>query len=118
MSRILVGAATMFALVASPAVAQTEPVPTPPCPTSEQYQTVGLAGKLLIANHLLLPRLTERIVTRLIERDQITPGPSGATSGNLFAPMAEGAGPTGGWRPRRGARAGWAGMVAALLGAR
>jgi hypothetical protein len=44
----------VMALVATPAEAQ-EPVPTPPCPTSEEYPTLGLTGKHEDVDSPLLP---------------------------------------------------------------
>ena len=55
MRRSLVGAVMLIALIASPVAAQTEPVPTPPCPTSTEYPTVGLAGKHEDVDAPLLP---------------------------------------------------------------
>jgi hypothetical protein len=47
--------ATSLALAAFPAAAQTEPVPTPPCPTSTEYPTLGLTGKHEEVDAPLLP---------------------------------------------------------------
>ena len=55
MSRSLVGAVMLIAVIVSPAVAQTEPVPTPPCATSADYPTVGLGGKHEDVDSPLLP---------------------------------------------------------------
>jgi hypothetical protein len=55
-SRVVVGvAAVALALTVSPAVAQEEPVPTPPCPTSAEYPTLGLDGKHEDVDSPLLP---------------------------------------------------------------
>jgi hypothetical protein len=48
-------AAVVLALAVTPAAAQTEPVPTPPCPTSTEYPTLGLAGKHEDVDSPLLP---------------------------------------------------------------
>lgn len=54
--RILIGlTAAVLALAVTPAAAQTEPVPTPPCPTSADYPTVGLAGKKEDVDSPLIP---------------------------------------------------------------
>ena len=45
MSRHLATALVAIALGAAPAAAQTTPEPTPPCPSSEQFTTLGIAGK-------------------------------------------------------------------------
>ena len=60
MSRIFATAVVLLALVAAPAAAQTEPVPTPPCPTSDKYTTVGLAGKDEAVDPLFLPSAGSR----------------------------------------------------------
>jgi len=45
MRRILILTVAALALSAVPATAQEEPEPTPPCPTSEEFTTLGLEGK-------------------------------------------------------------------------
>ena len=55
MNRSVIGAVMLVALIVSPAVAQTEPVPTPPCATSSEYATVGLAGKHEDVDSPLIP---------------------------------------------------------------
>ena len=45
MPRILILTVAALAMSAVPATAQEEPLPTPPCPTSEQFATLGLDGK-------------------------------------------------------------------------
>ncbi|MGH2691532.1 MAG: hypothetical protein ACRDHM_03420 [Actinomycetota bacterium] len=55
MNKLLIGAVVALALVATPAVAQTEPVPTPPCPVSSEYPTLGLGGKHEDVDSPLLP---------------------------------------------------------------
>src|SRR5687768_2584644 len=43
MRKALLPAIAMIALMAAPATAQT-PEPTPPCPTSTEFPTLGIAG--------------------------------------------------------------------------
>ncbi|MGH2692587.1 MAG: hypothetical protein ACRDHM_08810 [Actinomycetota bacterium] len=45
MSKHFVTALVLIALGTAPAAAQTTPEPTQPCPTSEQFGTLGIAGK-------------------------------------------------------------------------
>lgn len=45
MRRLLILTLSALALSAIPAAAQEEPLPTPPCPTSEEFATLGLTGK-------------------------------------------------------------------------
>jgi NADP-dependent 3-hydroxy acid dehydrogenase YdfG len=78
---------------------------------------VGSAGRLMATFHRVTPRLVERLVARLIERDHLEATPAPDTSGNLFDVMPEGADIDGGWKPRRGEHAGWRGAIGALLGA-
>jgi NAD(P)-dependent dehydrogenase (short-subunit alcohol dehydrogenase family) len=65
---------------------------------------VGGAGRLLSLPQTLLPGLTERLLATVVEkqhlrRDRSVP----PTPGNLFEPMAEGTGVSGGWREPGGA---------------
>ncbi|MGH2692017.1 MAG: hypothetical protein ACRDHM_05895 [Actinomycetota bacterium] len=55
MNKLFIGAVAVLALIATPAAAQTEPVPTPPCAVSEEYPTVGLDGKHEDVDSPLLP---------------------------------------------------------------
>jgi hypothetical protein len=48
-------AVVALALAVSPAAAQEEPIPTPPCPTSAEYPTLGLDGKHEDVDSPLLP---------------------------------------------------------------
>lgn len=52
--------AVVLALAVTPAAAQEEPVPTPPCPTSEQYATVGPEGMTEDVDSPPLPSLGQR----------------------------------------------------------
>ncbi len=67
---------------------------------------VGAAGRAMLFNKRWLPGLTERMMARQVERTHLTLVPAEDTHGNLFRPMAEGTGISGGWRqqalPRNG----------------
>ncbi len=77
---------------------------------------VGNVARLMWMQFLVAPRMTERQIAVMMDRlhvyqDKHPP----ATSGNLFEPMAEGAGASGGWGGRRGEqrrRIATAGMMA------
>lgn len=55
MRKALIPAIALLALFSTPAFAQTDPIPTPPCAVSPDYTTVGLAGKHEDVDSPLLP---------------------------------------------------------------
>jgi NADP-dependent 3-hydroxy acid dehydrogenase YdfG len=65
---------------------------------------VGGAGLALQALRAVSPRMFERIAVRQVERDHFMDRPVPPNPGNLFAPMEEGSGVTGGWREREKGR--------------
>jgi NAD(P)-dependent dehydrogenase (short-subunit alcohol dehydrogenase family) len=79
---------------------------------------VGGAGKLLSLQRRLSPALADRMVALQMGRDQFGDGPAAETPGNLWEPVPQGTGSTGGWQTvprsvRRAAMAGAAGAAAA-----
>ncbi|MGH2711044.1 MAG: hypothetical protein ACRDH9_07570 [Actinomycetota bacterium] len=69
MRRALIPAIALVALAAGPASAQT-PEPTPPCPTSEQFTTLGLTGM----QESFAPEPVPSVGTDIIN-DEVTPMP-------------------------------------------
>jgi hypothetical protein len=59
---------------------------------------VGAGGGLLTRLHTLAPSLAEWFTARMIELQHTRMVPVESTTGNLFAPMAEGTEPSGGWQ--------------------
>ena len=84
---------------------------------------VGRSGRLMSWQHTVAPRLAERAFAAQVERDHFEDGGAAATDGNLFEPVAEGTGVSGGWAARSGsslrraALAGGAVLVPALVAA-
>lgn len=78
---------------------------------------VGNAGRMLALQHTLSLGLYERMAARLIDKDHFQNEPAPPTSGNLFEPVQEGSGVSGGWKEARGVisarRMTFAGAVAA-----
>lgn len=71
----------------------------------------------------MAPGLAERLLAVLVDKLHLSRGrPALRTNGNLFAPVAEGAAVSGGWKPRgarrllRSAILGAAALVPAALG--
>lgn len=60
MNRLFLPASLALILVAAPAAAQEEPEPTPPCPTSDEYVTLGLDGKTEEVDSPPLPSVGQR----------------------------------------------------------
>jgi short-subunit dehydrogenase len=78
---------------------------------------VGASTKLGLANDRLAPGLTEKAAAKQMASEQFADEPVEPTSGNLFAPMAEGDDISGGWRREGKTPAMKAVGVAALVGA-
>ncbi|MGH2711045.1 MAG: hypothetical protein ACRDH9_07575 [Actinomycetota bacterium] len=55
MRRLILPTVAVVVLSATPIAAQVEPVPTPPCPVSEEFPTLGLTGKHEDVDSPLLP---------------------------------------------------------------
>ncbi len=84
---------------------------------------VGNAGRMLALLHTVAPAVYERVMARQVERDEFQQAPAPQTTGNLFAPVSEGADVSGGWKAptagqdgpvRRGLALGKAALVPAL----
>ena len=61
---------------------------------------VGGAGRLMSWQHTLAPALAERAFAAQVERDHFQDGGAPATEGNLFEPVGDGTGASGGWQAR------------------
>jgi short-subunit dehydrogenase len=59
---------------------------------------VGNAGRLLALQHTLSLGLYENMAARQIDKDHFRDELASSTSGNLFEPMHEGTGASGGWK--------------------
>ena len=59
---------------------------------------VGGSARTIALQRVLAPPLHERLFAKQIENDHFQDRPAGPTFGNLFEPMEEGAGETGGWK--------------------
>jgi len=60
--------------------------------------TVGGAGSLMKLQYTFFPALAERLLPKQIDADHFVPGESApSTDGNVYKPMAEGTGTSGGW---------------------
>jgi NAD(P)-dependent dehydrogenase (short-subunit alcohol dehydrogenase family) len=67
---------------------------------------VGNSGRMLSFQHKLAPALIERMYATMVDRMHLTKGPAPQNSGNVFEPMFEGTGVSGGWRASRASRLG------------
>jgi short-subunit dehydrogenase len=67
---------------------------------------VGNAGRFMVTQHSLSPRLYERSAARMIDNDHFQDRPAEPTEGNLFRPMPEYAQVSGGWQNGGGGRLG------------
>jgi NAD(P)-dependent dehydrogenase (short-subunit alcohol dehydrogenase family) len=65
-------------------------------PRREMY--VGSAGHMVGLLHNVAPALYERVMVRQVETDEFQNALAPLTPGNIFAPMAEGTGSSGGWK--------------------
>ncbi len=72
---------------------------------------VGGAGRMLALQHTLSLGLYERMAARMIDRDHFQDSPASPGPGNLFEPMEEGTGVSGGWKPDGKSSAGRAALV-------
>jgi short-subunit dehydrogenase len=61
---------------------------------------VGGAGRMLAFQHAMAPRLAERMMARQVEALHLGRAPAAPSRGNLFEPMNEGTGVSGGWQER------------------
>jgi short-subunit dehydrogenase len=59
---------------------------------------VGVASRLMTAQHVLARRLSERITAAVVRRDHVTDQPVEPTTGNLFSPAPAPATARGGWK--------------------
>lgn len=79
---------------------------------------VGSAGKLVRIQRRLMPTLSEKTMARQVEIDHFLDEPAAANPGNIFEPVAYGAGVSGGWKaphePRPARRFAAGGLVAAV----
>jgi NAD(P)-dependent dehydrogenase (short-subunit alcohol dehydrogenase family) len=78
---------------------------------------VGSAGRRLVAQHAVAPARTERQMARKVDRDHFEDRRAAPTAGNVFQPVAEGRGVSGGWKGESGMGVGGAVLTgAAALG--
>ena len=63
--------------------------------------TVGNSGRLGLFGQKLLPGLTEKIMTRVVEKKHLSYEPAPQTKGNLFVPVSAWNSIGGGWRKDR-----------------
>ena len=59
---------------------------------------VGTSGHIVALQRTLAPRLTERLFAEQVERDHFQDASAGPTAGNLFQPLADTTGVSGGWK--------------------
>lgn len=59
---------------------------------------VGASGRQLVLAHALAPSLFERLMSRNVEREHFRDEPLAPTPGNVYEPMPEWTGVTGGWK--------------------
>lgn len=59
---------------------------------------VGASGRQLVLTHALVPSLFERLMTWNVEREHFRDEPLEPTTGNVYQPMPEWTGVTGGWK--------------------
>ena len=59
---------------------------------------VGGSGRILALQRVLAPPLHERLFAKQIEEDHFQDAPAAPTLGNLFEPLGEADGTTGGWK--------------------
>lgn len=59
---------------------------------------VGRASRLGALQHTLAPGLYQRVAARQIDRHHLVDRPAEETSGNVFEPMRDGGGVSGGWK--------------------
>ena len=59
---------------------------------------VGASGRQLVLTHALAPALFERMMTRNVQREHFLDEPLEPTPGNVYEPMPEWTGVTGGWK--------------------
>jgi NAD(P)-dependent dehydrogenase (short-subunit alcohol dehydrogenase family) len=59
---------------------------------------VGSAGRMIALQRLLAPAVAERMLARQVDTDHFQDRPAPPTDGNLFEPIAEGVGISGGWK--------------------
>lgn len=80
---------------------------------------VGRAGRGMMIQRLLFPRMYEKSMARMFDRDHLTREPAPPSEGNLFEPMEEYTEPSGGWKKngllRKGARVVAAGIALAAV---
>jgi len=63
---------------------------------------VGGAGRMMVAQHAMAPGMYEKAAARQVDRDHLEDRPADRTWGNLWEPMPEHAGVSGGWRQESG----------------
>jgi short-subunit dehydrogenase len=68
---------------------------------------VGNAGRMMAAERTMMPGLFESLYARFVDRGHLTKEPQELTHGNVFEPMSEVGGVTGGWRQRQQSRQVW-----------
>lgn len=82
---------------------------------------IGLTPRMVVGLHTLAPRLLERVMATNAELLHFTRQKQDATRGNLYAPVADGEGVSGGWREtpaawlKRGLKVAAVGGVASML---
>jgi short-subunit dehydrogenase len=71
--------------------------------TGKRERIVGAAGKVFSQQRKLVPALVDAMFARQLERDHFQDEPQEPTHGNLWEPIADGTGESGGWQttPRR-----------------
>ncbi|MFN3663819.1 SDR family NAD(P)-dependent oxidoreductase [Yoonia sp.] len=68
-------------------------------PTREAF--VGNSGRLLFKLHTLAPRLTERFMAQMVEKNHLRDTPAPHTEGNILSPMHGWSGVSGNWRQEK-----------------
>jgi short-subunit dehydrogenase len=71
--------------------------------TGKRERIVGAAGKLFAQQRKLVPALVDGMFARQLERDHFQDAPQEPTDGNLWEPIPDGTGESGGWQttPKR-----------------
>lgn len=86
----------------------------------QRERIVGNAGRFMTAQHTATPGLYERMMASQIDKNHLGDQPASPTAGNLFEPMPEHTGVSGGWRSDESSSNGramlWAGLALVTSG--
>ena len=82
----------------------------------EREVMVGNAGRMLNVLHAVAPALHDAALARRVERDHFQDSPAPSTAGNLFEPIMQETGISGGWRARQVSERGSVGLALAAAG--